>query len=552
MEGLMIRVFNGRSLRSRVAIFLILFLFFSFGGFTLMTLSQDSMNQASVRIRSILLPAGRLMENARREIDLQIHELSLLSSFSNKNGSDLNTQQRALLRLSPSVQSLVKLHSSALFPSSLNELFQPWAQSVKEYQHRIPSFTTFEQATLALTDLRSRTHILQRAIERELSVQLLKVNEASQEYIYYWALALMLLLVASSFFAHLLWRWIEPLEKLKIYLKNSISNEQTPPPSFAGKGLYSPPSEIQDLTEGFRQYVMEFAKQHQALKQREEKQQDADRSLNTLFAAISHLLRNNEQLIAELVKKERLASMSEMAAQLAHEIKNPLNSMSLKLELLRDEVPEEQKRILDRVLDEIDRLDALTESHLSQTRGGLRGQWPILANEPGESAPLQLFEEVGELFKSQIKEKNIQLSIRSTENSNKTLQIPKSILKSALINLIKNSIEAFEEKQMSSQSPRIIELEFKRCSKEPSQWSLSIKDSGVGFPSSFSESPFEIFRTSKPDGSGLGLVTTHKMLEAYGIAMELEKHPEAPFKTQWNFKAQQQPRLQSDVILEAT
>jgi hypothetical protein len=190
MEGLMIRGFNGRSLRSRAAIFLILFLFISFGGFALMTLSQDSMNQASTRIRSILLPAGRLMENARREIDLQIHELSLLSSFSNKNRGDLNTQQRALLRLSPSVQSLVKLHSSALFPSSLNELFQPWAQSVKEYQHRIPSFTTFEQATLALTDLRSRTHILQRAIERELSVQLLKVNEASQEYIYYWALAL--------------------------------------------------------------------------------------------------------------------------------------------------------------------------------------------------------------------------------------------------------------------------------------------------------------------------------------------------------------------------
>lgn len=546
------RGFDGQSLRSRAAIFLILLLFISCGGFVLMALSQDSMNRASTRIREVLLPAGRLMENAKREVDLQIHELSLLSTFANSyQGAQLDTQQRALLRLSPSVQSLLKLHSSPLFPKALTELFEPWAKDVNEYQRRIPSFNTFGQATAALVELRSKTYILQRAVNRELSVQLLRVSEASQEYIYFWALALLLAFAATAVFAHLFWKWLEPLDNLKAYLSRSRDNtsnqDQAPPISYAGKGLYSPPSEIQELTEMFRRHILKFIKQQQALRQREEKQKDADRSLNTLFAAFSHLLRNNEQLIAELVKKERLASMSEMAAQLAHEIKNPLNSMSLKLELLKEDLPLDQQKILDRVLDEIDRLDALTESHLSQTRGGLRGQWPLLVNEPGESSPLQLFDELRELFKAQLKEQNIVVSLKTNALMDDTLQIPKSILKSALINLLKNSIESFA----TEASERRIELEYKK-DKFNNSWLLSVRDSGQGFPEEFRDAPFEAFRTSKSEGSGLGLVTTHKMLEAYGIEMELNAFPRKPFSTVWNLSAQKQPSLRTNDSMEAT
>lgn len=539
MGNLNYRFSGGQSLLKRSSIFLILIIFISFGGLVFMAISQESIKQSATKIRESVLPAGRLIENAKREIDLHIHELSLLASFNKTQRKELDTQQRALLRLSPSVQSLVKLHSSALFPQSLSELFKPWAQSVETYQIQILIFANFEDAINALSDLRSKTNILQRALDRELSLQLLSTTESSQELIYLASLALILSLLASVIFVSFLAKWLSPLKKLKNYLKDFSQNNNTPPPSFVSRGILSPPREVLSLTEVFRQHLMEFNQQKQALIQREEKLKDSDRSLNTLFAATSHLIRNNEQLLAELIKKERLASMSEMAAQLAHEIKNPLNSMSLKLELLKEDLSQDQQKVLTRVLDEIDRLDALTESHLIQTRGGLRGQWPLLVNETGESSPLVLFDEIKDLFKTQLKENNIVVSIQSNARIDDTLQIPKSILKSALINLFKNSIESFN----NTTSQRFIELEYHKTKSSIRPWKLSIKDSGSGFPEDYKNSPFEIFRTSKNQGSGLGLVTTHKMLEAYGIRMEFDPIPQSPFKTIWNLSLASEPSL---------
>ncbi|MEO5667270.1 MAG: HAMP domain-containing sensor histidine kinase [Bdellovibrionota bacterium] len=490
-----------------------------------MSRSQDDLTQASTRIREVLLPAGRLIENAKREIDLQVHELSLLSSFETAH-RDLEPQQRTLLRLSPSVQSLLNLHASPLFPQTLSQLFQPWALTARAYQQRVPAFQSFDDATQSLVDLRAKTHILQRAVDRELSMQLILVTESSERNMTYWALALSLAFVASTVFAFLVWAWMEPLTKLRLYLKEDSANRSQPFPSFIGRGLASPPREILELSEILREHVLASAKQKQELVEREAKLQDSDRSLSTLFAAISHLLRHNEKLIEELVRKERLASMSEMAAQLAHEIKNPLNSMSLKLELLREDLRGEDRKILDRVLDEIDRLDALTESHLSQTRGGLRGQMPILLREQGESDVPQLFDELHEFHAAPLAEKKIIFETSSVENF--ALPAPKSVMKSALVNLLKNSEQSLDE--VGDERVKKIRVELQAT--DAGDWKLRVLDNGCGFSEDFKLSPFQMFRTSKPSGSGLGLVTTQKMLEAYSIRMTLETGP-TPFVTCW-------------------
>jgi signal transduction histidine kinase len=490
-----------------------------------MARSQEALGEASTRIREVLLPAGRLIENAKREIDLQVHELNLLSTFNNQR-RDLDPQQRTLLRLSPSVQSLLNLHASPLFPSALSQLFQPWTLAARAYQQRVPAFQSFDDASAALVDLRTKTHILQRAVDRELSVQLIRVTESSEKNMGYWALALALAFVASTAFAYLVWKWMEPLTILRAHFKD---NKDGPFPSFAERGLSTPPSEVFDLLEILRAHAYASLRHKAELSEREAKMQDADRSLSTLFAAIAHLLRHNENLIAELVKKERLASMSEMAAELAHEIRNPLNSMSLKLELLREDLRDEDKKVLDRVLDEIDRLDALTESHLSQTRGGLRGQMPVLMTEQGESPVPQLFEEIRELHAPSLGEKQIRLEVSSVEGF--SLPVPKSVMKSALVNLLKNSEEALEGN--ADTRGKTIRLEqVVEDGKDGASWKLRLLDTGCGFPREYKDNPFQIFRTSKAKGSGLGLVTTKKMLEAYGVRMRLESCSD-PFVTCW-------------------
>jgi len=508
-----------------------------------MARSQEDLAEASIRIREVLLPAGRLIENAKREIDLQVHELSLLSTFENQR-HDLDPQQRTLLRLSPSVQSLLNLHASPLFPQALSQLFLPWTIAARAYQQRVPAFQSFDDASQSLVDLRAKTYILQRAIDRELSVQLIRVTESSDRNLTYWALALALAFIVSTAFAALVWRWMEPLAKLRAYLKDESNHAVTPFPSFKGRGINAPPSEIQELTSILHEHVLDSIKQKTELAERESKLSDADRSLSTLFAAISHLLRHNEKLIEELVRKERLASMSEMAAQLAHEIKNPLNSMSLKLELLREDLSAADKKILDRVLDEIDRLDALTESHLSQTRGGLRGQMPVLLKEQGESVVPQLFEEIRELHGTTLSDKNIVLEIFAIEGF--ALPVPKSVMKSALVNLMKNSEESLED--LSDARTKTIRLE--QTADVNGTWKLRVLDNGCGFSEEFKGNPFQLFRTSKTTGSGLGLVTTQKMLEAYGIRMILEE-AQAPFVTSWCLEPDA-TEVQSSAATDAT
>jgi two-component system sensor histidine kinase HydH len=491
-------------------------------GLALMALSQDELSKATARIRELLLPGARLVENAKREIDLQIQELSLVAAYQGGESAEIREHQRPLLRLSPSVQSLLRLHSSPLFPGALENLFDPWMQSVRTHQERTASFATFQDAVNSLTELRTKTALLHRAVDREFSVQLLNQSESSRAYLRYWAYALVLGFICSIAFVLLTWRWIAPLGRMSAWLEGG-DNASPPPASALGTGLAAPPSEVQDLVEALRRHLMRFQEQARELERRAEKLADNERAASTLFAGYAHLVRHNEELLEELLKKERLASMSEMAAQLAHEIRNPLNSMSLKLEVLREDLPAGQRPVLDRVLDEIDRLDALTESHLSRTRSTLRGGGASLPLSEADGCELgALARETIDLVSASFREKQVSLSF-DAPNDQVSLDVPKTILKSALINLLRNAEDAVGESL-----ERHVHV---RASAQGGNWRLEVLDTGCGFPEDFLAQPIESFRTSKDGGSGLGLATTQKMLEAYGIRLEIGRASSRPWVT---------------------
>lgn len=529
------------SFGKRTSIFLILMLIISSTGFALMSLSQQNLTDTGVKMRGILLPADELVENARREIDLQIHELSLLDSFNpaQQQSSTLSNQQRALLRLSPSVQALISFYQSPREQEddrSFDALFTPWIQSVENYQRSIPNFETFEEAGSELMRLSEKTLLLKRGIDREFRLQILKLEEGSQAYLFYFSLVWLLAFLASAIFAKLVSRWTSPLATMNEFLKSTQSSETTRAlPSYASSGFNSLPREISNLTETLREHEMFFEQQQHQLAQREEKLNESDRSLVTLFAAVSHLLRHNQELIDELVKKERLASMSEVAAQLAHEIRNPLNSMSLKLELIREELDEHYATQIDPILAEIDRLDALTESHLSQTRGNLKHAWPLLLSNSDHCQPVETLKEVQELLKESLSAKTISFEIDAQGlASSLEVAMPQSVLKSVFINLIKNSIEAIEAKGLNEEEARI-QVKVLRSTQSASsktEWVFEVSDTGCGVPKEFYSQPIEAFRTSKSSGSGLGLATSEKMIAAYGGSIRLGSAV-SPFATQW-------------------
>ena len=530
----MVRVIKSASFRKRTSIFLILMLIISCFGLSVMGLSQTAISQASVKIREVLLPAGKLIENAKREVDLQIHELSLLASFDASQNKTFSNQQRALLRLSPSIQALMSLRASPQFSTTLSQVFEPWTKSVRIYKEQISSFKSFNAATDELVVLRDKTRLLQRAVDRELSVQLLKLDESTQHHMQYWIVALLLSFIAATIFARLVWKWVSPLTELDDLLKNADSRKELPTlPSFIGSGLMTTPSEILNLSETLRTHLLNFEAQKKEHSIREERLSDSNRSMSSLFTAISYLLRYNQELIDALVKKEKLASMSEIAAQLAHEIRNPLNSMSLKLEILKEESSPEQAETIGRVIDEIDRLDALTESHLSQTRGHLKTVWPLLLNESGASNIGKILDELKVLMSESFKQDAIDFKIDIANNQSKEeIKVPKSILKSALINLIKNSQEAIRSVDDSNDSARSIGI---KLVSEETKLRIFVQDTGCGFPEEFKDNPIESFRTSKSKGSGLGLITSQKMLEAYNGNLRLVKS-DFPYNTTWEIE----------------
>ena len=513
---------SAMNLRTRTLIFLILLMISSGIGVVLLWNSQDKLNRASHVIQKILLPAGRLIERARTEIDLQIQELTILAHEGEPGPQDL-----ARLRLTPGVKSLLELQTSALFPAILNPLFKPWSEFARGYETQIPQMKKATDAIVPLKDLRQKTVLLHRAVDRELSVQLLRVTQGGGDHILWGASGLLLSLIFSVSFIFLVRAWMNPLVNLRQWTEDYAQNPRTdlstalPPQSVLGRGLLSPPAEVQSLIESFRTLVQKIQGEREEVILRAEKTAENERALITLFSAFHHVMRHNEELLRELIKSEKLASMGEMAAQLAHEIRNPLNSLSLKLELLREELKPELQTQLDKVLGEIDRLDALTESHLRTTRSLLKGDEALLLSDHGSKID-DVVDAVIDTLKPELSKRGIFVQKMIGETNIRT-SVPTNVLKAALLNFMKNAAEALESAQ-----DRVIRIQY---GKQGDTWRLAVADTGCGMPAEFLNKPIESFRTTKDEGSGLGLVTSQKMTAPYGVNIEV-RSPAGSFATE--------------------
>lgn len=503
------------SLRRRTLCFLTLGLVLGTTGFVRWIQARDELVRRAARIQSALLPAGRLVDNARSEIDLQIQELTLA-----RRDGELDAAGRRRLELRPAVRSLASLQGSPLFPAILEPLFDPWSAAVRDYRTHIAALKHEAEAIPLLKDLRSKTVLLARALDRETSVQFLEWAQLGTADTARFAWGLGLAALGTLVFLLLLRRWLQPLAAFQRWAQEPVMFGGTPlpPPSLLGTGALAPPAEIQDLNESLRAFVERLRVASEELESRRQRNSETERSTATLLAAIIHLMRHNEALLNELLKKERLASMGEMAAQLAHEIRNPLNSLNLKLELLRDDLPESQRTQLDGVLTEIDRLDSLTESHLRTARAVIQGQVA-----PARRKVADVVEAALQTLKPELDRKNIFVELRIDAPDARS-DVPENVLKAMLLNLMKNAAEAVE-----GSDTRIVRLHVSRAAT--GRLLLAVADTGCGFPAEFLARPFESFRTTKSGGTGLGLSTSRRMGEPYGVDLAIAS-PAGAFATE--------------------
>jgi len=233
-----------------------------------------------------------------------------------------------------------------------------------------------------------------------------------------------------------------------------------------------------------------------SLQERERKLEERSRQLE---GALSDLQESQEALI----RSERLATIGQMAAQIAHEVRNPLNALGLNAELLADELDESASDVsgslLSGIRDEVQRLTKITEDYLSL------GRLPPLNLQAHSLASL-----VGELMRFQgaeMSELGVEVSFDVPEDLPMVL-VDVGQLRQALLNIVRNAAEALSESKGGT-----LKL---GATRDDDGVLLLIEDDGPGMDAELVSRVFDPLFSTKETGSGLGLPLTQQVIEEHG------------------------------------
>jgi signal transduction histidine kinase len=210
---------------------------------------------------------------------------------------------------------------------------------------------------------------------------------------------------------------------------------------------------------------------------------------------------------------EKLAAVGTMTAGLSHEIRNPLNSAALQLQVLERRIrkldPAHQGTFLEPlglVRDEIRRLDLLLEDFLQLAR-------PREFNPRSVSADA-LLGRIAEFMRQDAERRGIRLELEVGDV--RPIRGDEERLRQVLLNLALNALDA---------APRGGWVRLSAGSDERGDVVLKVEDSGPGVPEAIASRIFEPFYTTKPGGSGLGLPICHQIITQHGGTIELKRAP---------------------------
>jgi signal transduction histidine kinase/HAMP domain-containing protein len=216
---------------------------------------------------------------------------------------------------------------------------------------------------------------------------------------------------------------------------------------------------------------------------------------------------SRRRLRADLDTAERLMAISRITSGVAHEIKNPLNAMMLHLEVAREAlksggVPQAELEVVKR---ELVRLDRVVKTLLDFHR-------PV----PVRLALCDLgaiAKDVATLIRPQAASQNIDVDVQVDQSG--TVSCDSDLLKQAVLNVAVNAIEAMP----GGGSLRFI------VGEEESVSTLSVYDTGPGIPPEHRDKLFNLYFTTKPAGTGVGLAMTYRILQLHSGDVVVNSEP---------------------------
>lgn len=204
-----------------------------------------------------------------------------------------------------------------------------------------------------------------------------------------------------------------------------------------------------------------------------------------------------------LAAAERLAATGEVAARIAHELRNPLAGMQMALSNIRTECRDRQDLVgrLDFVIDELRRVTGLLNGLLDQSR---------ITPEPNVDLPIAKV--VGELLSIIRYQIPRQIELSKEIPDDLVCHLPRDRFRQMLLNLVLNSAEAIGDR------PGTIMIV---ASVADGMMNLTVTDDGPGFPGEFLSEGVGTFRTHRPGGTGLGLSIVSRLVRNLEGRMEL-------------------------------
>jgi signal transduction histidine kinase len=208
-----------------------------------------------------------------------------------------------------------------------------------------------------------------------------------------------------------------------------------------------------------------------------------------------------------LIMTERMAALGEVAARVAHEIRNPLVSVGGFARRLEKKLDGNLKEYADIIAREVERLEEI----LNEILGFVKETRFVkeIVN------PKRLIEEVISLIKSEVDERGIVI-VKEIEEPTEIYVDPNRI-KEALLNILSNAVQA-----MGNNGTLFLKTYVKDNAAV-----FEIKDTGMGIAGEDLPFIFDPFFTTKMGGTGLGLTITHRIIEGHKGSIEVESKPGA-------------------------
>ncbi|GAB4249533.1 MAG: hypothetical protein OHK005_16340 [Candidatus Methylacidiphilales bacterium] len=229
-----------------------------------------------------------------------------------------------------------------------------------------------------------------------------------------------------------------------------------------------------------------------------------------VYVAIFQDVTAEESAARQSLEMERFEALRLLAAGVAHELGNPMNSLHIHLQLMRREVAKlpakhaaELKESVEVATREIERLDAIIRQFLQAVRPAL----PCLV--PGQVE--EVVEEALQLVEPELKDRDV-LVERDWQGRSPEVLIDRDQLKQVLYNLVRNSMQAIRGAGL-----------LRIGTRSDDAWvEIAVTDNGKGISRDDLPHVLEPYFTTKKEGSGLGLMIVQRIVRDHGGELELE------------------------------